>query len=270
MKISQKQFEVKHEYLKSQIESYWLFEAHGENFASGFISVPPLGNPCIHFHLEKIEDFYSRENYNHKSIIIGQITAHIQLNPSNKLNLFVVNFKPYGLYNFLGITPPSKSENSFNSAEVFGKEKIEQIILDLSKSKNNEAKVQIIEDFLINNINPAKRQYNYLDSIIDIIVHENGLVNINGLIQNKCSIRTLQRYFAEVIGINPKTFTKILRHKYILNLIYQKPELKWNDLIFHGFYFDNSHFTKDFKDFSSLKPIEYLSQKNSIISEILK
>lgn len=270
MNITQKALNVKDSYLKTQIENYWFFEASSTAKSPGKISVPPLAMPCMHFHLSLVNDFYVRDNYNHKSLIIGQLKTHTQLNPPNGLKLFVINFKPYGLYNLFGITPPGKTGLSVNSKDFFGDKNIEDIIEALSNTTKESELVDIAESFILKNQKHDIKKYNYLDSITDMISQSNGLTDINELINNKCSVRTLQRYFSEVIGTSPKTYTKILRHKHILKLIYENPELQWNDLVFQGYYFDYSHFRKDFAGFSSLKPFEFISAKTSIISGLLR
>jgi hypothetical protein len=270
MKITQKKFEVENEFLKNNVKNYWIFEVIADHSATEKLVVPPLGFPCMHFHLGNYSDFYSRENYNLCSLVIGQLKTHIQLNPSHGIKLLAVNFKPYGFYNLFGLTPPGKNELSYDSTLEFGKEQITSLISDLTQKLETPQFVTTIENFILSNQKKEIKKFEFLDSIVDQMIASNGLLDVNLFIKKKCSIRTLQRYFGDVIGVSPKTFTKILRHKYILKLMYDRPDLQWNDFVFQGYYFDYSHFKKDFIAFSTLNPIEYISAKKSIVSGLLR
>jgi len=110
----------------------------------------------------------------------------------------------------------------------------------------------------------------YFDGLVDKMETENGLINQQDILDKNVSVRTLQRYFKEVIGISPKLFCQILRHKYIMKLLYENPEIKWSDIQLNGFYYDFAHFTKDFTHFSGLTPKQYLLIKNSFAAALLR
>jgi hypothetical protein len=54
-----------------------------------------------------------------------------------------------------------------------------------------------------------------------------------------------------------------------MELLYKNPEMKWSDMQLNGFYYDFSHFTKDFTLFSALTPKQYLPIKNSFAAALL-
>ncbi|HNY43508.1 MAG: AraC family transcriptional regulator [Bacteroidales bacterium] len=262
--------EVKYESLKPYIYNYWLFISSEKPNLCAAITAPPLGFPMLQFVFGNCESYYQIRNKNTTSIITGIYSKHATLTPAPKMGLVTINFKPYGFYNFFGKTPPNGTQDSIDGYDIFKKENLNSAIENISITETNDELVNCLEDFLCKNQKVNVKKNDYFDSLVDKIFAKKGLIDIDKLINEKFSIRTFQRYFSKVLGVSPKTFSRILRHKYIIQLMYTKPNISWNDLCFQGFYFDQSHFIKDFKDFTKCKPTEYDYLKTSIIYELFK
>ncbi|MDD3077561.1 MAG: helix-turn-helix domain-containing protein [Paludibacter sp.] len=258
---------VRNELLKKHISDYYIIEIESEMKEP--ILVPPLGFPVLHFHYGEPGDFYNYKNTGNESVFIGQITRHIILKPHKGLRLLGVNFKPYGLYNLLGIKPKQITDGCIESKYFWDEEIVDKIRQELAASSDTQ-KVDIIENLLVPYILQPDTSSNFIyDGMVDEIIQKNGLLNIGNIVNGKISTRTLERYFDKVIGISPKLFCQILRHKLIVQLTYEQQKFDWQDAIFLGYYHDHSHLTKDFEKFSNLKPVQYLRVKNQYSKEIL-
>lgn len=268
--ITREVFEVKYSYLKTQIQDFWYFKVVGTGKINTTLSVPPLGFPFWHLNIGTNKEFYSLPNPEISSLLVGQYKRHVVLSPNPGLKLMVINFKPYGFYNLFGTCPPSGSINSVEGKDFFGSEELNQLINEIKTFDNDQDKFSHVEKFILENKKLNVKTFDFLDSIVDEVVELNGLVPITDLAKNKCSIRTIQRYFSDVIGVSPKTYTRILRHKYIIKLMYENPEIQWNDLVFSGYYFDHSHFNKDFYAFSSFSPGQYTFLKTPIVADFIR
>jgi AraC-like DNA-binding protein len=71
------------------------------------------------------------------------------------------------------------------------------------------------------------------------------------------SIRTLDRHFQQVYGISPKFYARLVRFQRAVALITANPHHTLLDIVFTCGYFDQAHFTHDFKAFSGQSPNEY-------------
>lgn len=233
------------------------------------LRVPPTGFPVLQFHFGEYLNFYHHKHFTNESLFIGQCDRHIMLYPARGMKLLGVNFKPYGLYNLFGISPHGLTNSGVESCSFFGENNIKRITQTL-KTKGVDKGISEIEELLLNYQNKEVKPQPYFDSLVDKMEEENGLINYTTLLDKRTSIRTLQRYFKEVIGISPKLFCQILRHKHIMELIYKNPEIKWSDIQLNGFYYDFAHFTKDFTLFSGSTPKKYLMLKNSFAEILLK
>lgn len=232
------------------------------------LKVPPIGYPVLQFHYGITTNFYNHKHLTCESLFIGQCSRHIILYPSCGVKLIGVNFKPYGLYNLFGISAHSILNSGIESRFFFGAENI-NYITEILKKGDIETSIMAIEDLLLSFQNKSIKISPYFDELVDKMENENGLINFTNLLDKSVSLRTLQRYFKETIGISPKLFNQILRHKYILQLLYQNPTMTWQDIQLNGFYYDFSHFTKDFAHFTGLNPKQYLHIKNNFASAII-
>ncbi len=261
-------YPVQNQALVPFIKHYFVLDFDYLEEENNTFKIPPSGYPVLLFHFGKKHNFYNHLHYTSESLIVGELSRHVMLHPSRETKILGVNFKPYGLYNLLGISPRHILNSGFKSCELFGTDNVDNISSTIKKD-GIETGITEIEKLLLKYKNNSTKPQPYFDKIVDDIEELRGLVNVSDLINNKVSIRTFQRYFKEIIGVSPKLFCQILRHKYILEFIYQNPELQWNDLLLNGYYYDFSHFTKDFTKFSGLKPSEYLQIKNDFASFLL-
>ncbi len=230
--------------------------------------VPPTGFPVLLFHFGKTANFYRHKHFTNHSLFIGQCSRHILLYPSRGMKLLGVNFKPYGLYNLLGVSPLSFMNSGVESSHLWGEKRVESVIKILNY-EGVERGVSEIEALMLEYRNSVVKTQPYFDSLVDRLEQVNGLVNFSEVLDKAISIRTMQRYFRDVIGISPKLFCQVLRHKYIMELLYKNPEISWSDLQLNGFYYDFAHFSKDFIQFSGISPKKYLPMKNSFAAALL-
>lgn len=261
-------FPVRNTLLKEYIRDYFIVDFNGME-ESGEIIIPPVGFPVMHLHYGEEFNFYRYKHFTCQSVFIGQATRQIIVYPSNKIKLIGVNFKPYGLYNLFGISPGIITNSAIECHKIIENEKLDKLTALLKNNGDKDVCIQAVEQLLIDQKKNEVQTFRYLDSLVDRI-EENGLLHTKSLLNNRISSRTLQRYFQKVIGVSPKSFCQILRHKFIMQQYYHDPDFQWNDIILKGYYYDYSHFYKDFHHFSGYNPAAYLPLKNQYASDLLK
>lgn len=83
--------------------------------------------------------------------------------------------------------------------------------------------------------------------------------------QMNVSERTLQRLFINQVGLSPKLFTRIQRFQKIMTLLRRQETLSPTHLP-EGFdYSDQSHFIREFREFSGFTPTALPFRKNDLI-----
>lgn len=79
---------------------------------------------------------------------------------------------------------------------------------------------------------------------------------------------TLQRKFANRVGVSPKTLMRITRLNYLWDRFKFGRAVNYQDLVFEGNYFDQAHFIKDFKSMTGETPGHFFA-RNHVVVRIL-
>ncbi|MCB9353990.1 MAG: AraC family transcriptional regulator [Lewinellaceae bacterium] len=77
------------------------------------------------------------------------------------------------------------------------------------------------------------------------------------------SKRQLQRVFQDKIGLSAKTYGRIIRFWQAFEYVQRHPKANWIDITYHFGYADQSHFIRDFREFTGSKPSTFMSEFTS-------
>lgn len=83
------------------------------------------------------------------------------------------------------------------------------------------------------------------------------------------SVRTLQRVFAEDVGLSPKTLLRIARIQRALALARASTLLRWSAIAVRAGYHDQSHFVRDFRELVGGAPSEFRPEEASLTASFL-
>lgn len=251
-------------FLKKYITHITLLEFEADYMGDG-IKIPPLGFPVIQFHYGEMASFYNRPNAPDEAMIIGQITGYVTITPSKGTKLIGVNFKPYGFYNMFGISPLPLQDTLIHANKLFGFNETEFVLEQVRAVKSDSERFQLVCNFLKKHAKKFQQSENpVFERVVKTLIKKNGLVKIKDVVPINSNIRALQRYFKQQVGISPKLFAEILRHRFIVHQISAEPGFDWKHHSLDAFFFDQSHFDRDFQKFSGLKPIHYDPEANSL------
>lgn len=126
----------------------------------------------------------------------------------------------------------------------------------LADAQNNTARIQVIEQFLLSKLFRHKPDP-LVFAALDRIRAARGIINMKTLADAMClSQDAFEKRFRKTVGISPKQYSFIIRMKAIISHGLQYQTLA--ETAFHAGYFDQPHFTKDFKLFTGQTPTDYL------------
>ena len=93
--------------------------------------------------------------------------------------------------------------------------------------------------------------------ISDIINTNKGMVSLDALAYHaNMSTRNFERRFVDEVGMTPKLYARITRFYNAVESKMLHPGKKWTDIAYENGYFDQGHFIKEVKEFSSKTPEE--------------
>lgn len=253
------------------VKCYWTLESNFEETPLKNTIIPD-GTMKLIFHYG---DLYWHHPKNGESFLqprcflIGQLTKPYVVEPKGKTGTFVIRFNPNGFSPFTNIPIKEMENKPIAVKELFGEKgkKLEQEILD---AINTQQRINIAETFLLNLLKSKEVKDRIVNAAIETITKYKGQLSVNELSnQTQLSRRILARKFSSNVGLSPKQLSKIVRLHSTLTSLLQNEKTSLTNLTYANEYFDQSHFIKDFKEFTGITPKEFYGEdlKMSLIFE---
>ncbi len=227
--------------------------------------VVPTGHLYILFELDGIE----RHTYDNESLtpngtfskvwISGIHKNYLSISAPQNSEMLVIQFKPTGAYPFLHIPIHTLNNLVINAEKILGNEILDLHNSLLQNSSSND-KFKVVENWL--NLRHEKK---YPDKELLAIFGEISIHGINEY-QKIISLysktqKHLINQFKKYFGLTPKNFQRIFRFNEILQQIQGKHTIEWSQIAYSCGYADQSHFIKEFKEFSGFNPQEFINNE---------
>ncbi|PHR72995.1 MAG: hypothetical protein COA66_04145 [Arcobacter sp.] len=180
----------------------------------------------------------------------------------NQIDAIGIRFKAGGAYRFF-----NEDISSFKDIVVEMQNstvlKIDALYEKLINTSEIENKISIIESFLIKKIQSSSKNNSlWIFDFINNILKNKGYVNIEALCKDfNISPRLCARRFKQEVGLSAKLFARLAR---IVNTKETLSSLKVDSLTsvaYDNGFFDQAHFSNEFKAFMSETPKDYFSKK---------
>lgn len=105
-----------------------------------------------------------------------------------------------------------------------------------------------------------------IDIFYDKILEKSISTPLNEIMKECHESRSsLLRKFVRRTGVSPKTLARIVRLNYLWDKIKHEKAVDFQELIFYGNYFDQSHFIKDFKQMIGETPTYFFKRNLDIV-----
>lgn len=226
--------------------------------------VVPTGHVFIIFELNGFEyHTFDREslkpNGTFKKVwVSGMHKDYLSISAHQDSEMLVVQFKTNGSYPFFKIPIHQLNNKVVDAQEIFGDE-ILALRAQILEGENASGKFKRVEDWLTKTFNVDKIPN--ID-IVDVLtqlkttpVTESSKIIASYPNTQKHLISQFKTYF----GLTPKVFHRIFRFNEILKQIHNKEQLVWSQITYEFGYSDQSHFIKEFKEFSGFNPQEFIN-----------
>ncbi|WZL80629.1 helix-turn-helix domain-containing protein [Vallitaleaceae bacterium 9-2] len=260
-----------HPDLESLVNIYWTLEVPREDNAKKQRIIP---DGCIEMAFilgEDIKRYTSEHDYilQPRAMVLGQTINPFYIQPVGYVDTFSVSFYPYGFANF--ISEPlqhlaNKETPLHHVFEEFIAKELEQNIIHAHSTKE---RIAIIEKFLFDKLNDEVTIHSIVKNTIDTLLSTKGNAKINKILQQDLyKQRQLERKFLEQIGISPKQLAKVIRLQSALKLLLNADAQSLTSIAYKSEYYDQSHFIKDFKEFTGISPKEFLGNEHMALSSL--
>lgn len=249
--------------LSHSVKSFWFIDSEGDSSIHQEKIIPD-GYPELIFHYGdpyKININGSWELQG-RTILAGQIRNYFFLENTGESKMFAIKFQPWALKELFGIEMSSITDTVIEIPLQMRKA-LQEVVAMATGIASFEEKVLHIENWFKSYIGNGEFNFSAKYRSVISLIEKKGSIPLKELQEGyQISERALERYFKSYIGLSPKFYARLIRFSYIFQLV-QEEEIDWADIVFRAGYYDQSHFIKNFKEFTGEDPSAYgFSEKN--------
>lgn len=182
--------------------------------------------------------------------------------------LFITEFQPAGYYAF-SKTPQKELADRLLPFEAVDPAFHHLIAQRLETTPDINALIAEIDKLFLAHLKtvPFRDEFSLANNII---VSSGGLISVKELSQRVFySERHLGRIFGEYLGVNIKSFSRLVRVNKAIRIL-QKPYGNITQAHFQTGYYDLSHFVRDFKSICGITPQEYRDNASDFYMAVAK
>ena len=239
----------------------------GNNKGVGF----PKSAMSLVFNLNDSFKLFADSRFTHFTDYKKYWVAGFQTQPSYVENygeskMVVIQFRTLGAYVFLH-QPLRNFTNSYIHLDCLFKNEADETWERLQAANSVSEKFSITELFLQRKLLPGKMPHGKLIASISLLLRSKEPISIKELCHHhNISRKHLNFLFQEYLGISPKMLSSLNRFQSILHSISRSRPEKLSNVAYELDFFDQAHFNNSFKQFTGLKPNEYIRNIETIPS----
>lgn len=188
------------------------------------------------------------------------------------MTILTVHFKPTGFYNIFDISPKELTNVYGETNPILGND-INLLYEQMCEAEDSFESITIIQTYLLKKLLLRKRKYRHLSikAAADFLTKKRGMFSIAKLTDDlNITQQTLEVQFRNQVGVDPKTFCRLVRFNHAVNLKLYDPNLKWTNIAYTCGFYDQMHMIKDFKNFTGLSPKEFIVDINPPVESFLR
>lgn len=256
--------------LSDYIQSIWAMESENDADVYPRSLIMPDGIVEIVFHYET--PLYSWQDdiqtLQADNFAVSMMRKYVEIGSSGKTGFIAVRFFPWGAYHFFDEPIQNFLDRSVDATKLWGN-KSREIILELKSFDILEKRFKSIEQFLLKMLKQYKKDEAEIDDAIKLIRQTRGILSIESVCKKTgLSKKQLERNFIATVGTTPKIFSRNTRFLSICENLEELKGKTLTDLAYECGFFDQAHFTKEFKAFSGFTPKAFFEKENIYFSEI--
>jgi len=202
-----------------------------------------------------------------ESWVLGLWTTYHMVDWPSDLEYLGVSFKPGGAYRFLGL-PLSELQNQVVSLDAIWGTFAAELRERLYAAPTIQERFALLEQFLLARLREAPHGLKAVQYVVAEIARQHGALSIRELSERMgMSQKHLIVQFKQMVGCTPKELGRLYRFGDILASIDLTQPVDWT-LVAHQFHFhDQSHFIRDFREFTGHTPTDYLRLRRQMHAE---
>ncbi len=168
-------------------------------------------------------------------------------------------FKPYALFSLFGITARELTDQPLD-LHVLAPKKTLMLQEQLVNARTLESRMALLDAYIAG-LQSGSESHNFPVKYATDRIVANPSKDALVLVQKELSMteRSFQRLFEQSIGIAPNQYRRICQFNSAFQQLNSRKYDKLSDIAFANGYADQSHYIRAFKEFTNLRPKDYLN-----------
>ena len=256
-----KRFEPAKE-LTAFIECYWIIEDDDKIPRQQKIIPDGFNEIIFHYRDPYRIRLYEKWELQSKSLLAGQIRNHFFLENTGVSGIVGIKLKPTALTHLYALFMQELTDRVVDISSLLG-DHFSSTEEKLRAAITHDERIQLLNDHFQKLLSTITYKETAADRAIELIFSQHGMIPVSAIARVAgVGERQLENLFKKYVGLSPKFFTRIIRFSYIFQLI-QENNQNWSGLAYEASFFDQSHFIRNFKDFTGENPSDYaFDEKN--------
>lgn len=227
--------------------------------------VVPTGHIFLIFELDGIE----RHTFDNETLqpnasfrnawISGVHRNYLSISAHQHSEMFVIQFKAFGAHPFLHLTMDSVANKVVAGDDILDGDLL-TLRQELMSATSSADKFAIADAWLESRF---KQELIAPKSIVDVVelLQAQPASKLKEIIGRYAGTQKhLITQFKKFIGITPKQYQRVLRFNDVFIQMQNDQFLSWSDIAHRCGYSDQSHFIREFKNFSGFNPESFLQE----------
>ncbi len=171
---------------------------------------------------------------------------------SDNIGTILVYFSEIGFTHFSSRPANELFDLIVSLDDIFEKHKVNEVEERLAGVSTDKQRIKIVEQFLLSELKDSQADKLIVEAV-KLIYKSKGTIRIKELNEKLCiSQSPFEKRFRKVVGTSPKKFASIIRFNAVLDNLNKTKSL--TEICFENNFFDQAHFSKDFKQFTGDTP----------------
>ena len=146
-------------------------------------------------------------------------------------------------------------------ADIFDAHEVQELQQHILNSTSEEQRREYFERFLTTHMTSPRDAHHRAQRYVELIQNTPEIIHVEALAkQVHESVRTLQRLFTAHVGVSPKWVIKRYRLHEAAEQLETNPDKSVAEIAQELGYFDQAHFSNEFKTFTGESPSHYQSR----------
>jgi AraC-like DNA-binding protein len=251
------------------VESVWVLE--GPSDGHEWHRIFPDGSIDIVFGfgdrvLRQVATGYA---FQPRANVIGHMSQPLLLKPTGIWRTAGVRLRPEGAFAVLNMNLAELADSCVPLEAVWGRSG-KQIVEQLLDVQAPEEALRLFQGFLLKRVATTRRPHPGTVRAVREILKHRGLVSVHHLAQTVgWSERTLERRFAQEVGLSPKLLSQTARFHCLLACVSPERKEKWASLAWDCGFADQAHLAREVQRFAGSSPMKLFDKELALARMLL-